>query len=153
VSAHRVRSTATTRLHHLGGSVLTVDPELVDVLRLQTLLVLEANHEPFEDVCDLAPAELLDVASIFRDGIAVLDAIGWLETEQTKAMDLVIPPGHIAQLRRRRAEIAMTIVDRVESRERLTDPDDIAEADEAIDADRRAAHGLSRLLRASGRSS
>jgi hypothetical protein len=110
------------RVHHLGASVMTVDPELVDVLRRQTLLVLEANHAPFEEVCDLAPASLLDVASIFRDGIAVLDAIGWLETGQTKAMDLVIPVGQVAQLRRRCGEIAMTILDRLDGRERLTEP-------------------------------
>jgi hypothetical protein len=43
---------------------------------VQTLLVLEVNYEPFEEVRDLQPSELLDVASIFRDAIAVLDAIG-----------------------------------------------------------------------------
>jgi hypothetical protein len=55
------------------------------------------------------------VAPIFRDGIAVLDAVGCLETKQTKAMNLVITPGHSVQLRRRRAEIAMTILDRLDS--------------------------------------
>jgi hypothetical protein len=149
-AAHMERG-ERARVHHLSASVLAADPELVDVLRLQTLLVLEDNHEPLEEVCDLAPGELLDVASIFRDGIVALDAIGWLQTEQTKAMDLVLTAGHVAQLRRRRAEVAMTIVDRLVSRERLTEPDEIAEADAVIDADRRAAYGLLRLLRACGR--
>jgi hypothetical protein len=137
-------------VHHLSASVLTIDPELVDVLRLQTLLVLEFNHEPFEEVRDLAPSELLGVASIFRDAIAVLDTIGWLPSDQTKAMDLTITPGHFAQLEQRRAEIAMTILDRLGSREGLTEPDDIAEAEEAICVDRHQADVLLRLLRASG---
>jgi hypothetical protein len=62
--------------------VVTVDPGLRDVLRSQTLLVLDFNHEPFEDVCDLEPAALLATASILRDAITVLDTIGWLATEQ-----------------------------------------------------------------------
>jgi hypothetical protein len=43
---------------------ITVDPSLAEILRFKTLLVLEFNHEPFEDVRDLAPGELLALASI-----------------------------------------------------------------------------------------
>jgi hypothetical protein len=130
----------------LGASVFAVDPGLVDVLRLQSLLVLEANHQPFEEVRDLEPSELVAVAAVFRDAIAVLDTIGWLQTEQAEAVDVAIAPGHLAQLRRRRAEIALALVDRLDDREHLVDPEKIAEADAAIAADRVAAHGLLRLL-------
>jgi hypothetical protein len=42
--------------------VVAVDPALRGVLRSQSLLVLEVNHHRFEDVCDLAPDELLATA-------------------------------------------------------------------------------------------
>jgi hypothetical protein len=86
------------QMYRIEVSVFSADPELVDVLRLQTLLVLEVNHEPFEEVQELAPSELLDVANDLPHAIVVLDTIGWLETEQTEAMNLVITPGHFAQL-------------------------------------------------------
>jgi hypothetical protein len=128
--------------------VVTVDQGLREVLRSQTLLVLEFNHHPFEQVRDLEAVDLLATASIFRDAIAVLDSIGWLPTAQTATVEVAITPGHLAQLDRRRADVAMTILDRLDSREDLTEPDDIAEADEAIAADRRTAHGLLQLIRA-----
>ena len=142
------------RVHHLSTSVLAADPELVDVLRLQTLLVLEDNHEPLEEVRDLSPFKLLAAAAIFRDAIAVLDTIGWLETEQTDAMDLAITPGHLAQLQRRRAEISLTLLDHLaRRREAVIEPGEIAEAEAAIAAERRAAQGLARLVLACGRPS
>jgi hypothetical protein len=144
---------ADDAVHCVAASVVAADPELVEVLRLQTLLVLEANHEPLDEVRDLEPSELLEVASILRDAIAVLDTIGWLPTDPIKPMDLVISEGHLTQLRRRRTDIAMTILDRLDSREGLTEPDRIAEAEEAIAADHHQAHGLLRLLRACGRAS
>jgi hypothetical protein len=126
--------------------VVAVGPGLREVLRSQTLLVLEFNHHRFEDVRDLEPAELRGAASIFRDAMVVLDTIGWLATEQTATVEVAITPGHLAQLQRLRSDVAMTILDRLDSREDLTEPDDLAEADEAIAADRLIAHGLLRLL-------
>jgi hypothetical protein len=142
----RDRALAVTSNSDNISRVVTVDPGLREILRSQTLLVLEFNHHPFEDVRDLEPSELLGLASIFRDALAVLDTIGWLPTEQTATAGVAITPGHLAQLRRLRADVAMTILDRLDSREALTEPDDIAEADEAIAADRLTAHGLLQLL-------
>jgi hypothetical protein len=126
--------------------VVLLDPGLREVLRSQTLLVLEFNHHHFEDVRDRDPAELLTVAAIFRDALAVLDIIGWLPTAQTETVKATIAPGHLAQLERLRADVAITILDRLDSREELSKPEDIVEADEAIAADRRTAHGLLQLL-------
>ena len=130
------------------GHVVTVDPGLREVLRSQTLLVLEFKHEPFEDLRDLEPAELLALAAIFRDAMAVLDTIGWLPTEQTTTVEVAISPGHLAQLEWLRADVAMSIVEALDSGEDLTDPDDVARFDAAIAADRRIVHGLLQIIRA-----
>jgi hypothetical protein len=126
--------------------VVAIDAGLREVLRAQSLLVLAFNHHRFEDVCDLEPAMLLGAASIFRDAMVVLDTIGWLATGQTATVEIAITPGHLAQLQRLRSDVATRILDRLDSREDLTDPDDLAEADEAIAADRLTAHGLLQLL-------
>jgi hypothetical protein len=130
------------------GRVVAVDSGLREVLRSQTLLVLDFNHEPFEDVCDLEPAALLAIASIVRDAITVLDTIGWLATEQTATIEVPITAGHLAQLERLRADLAMSILESLDSREDLTEPEDLARFDQAIAADRLVAHGLLQILRA-----
>jgi hypothetical protein len=131
-----------------GARVLTVTSDLVGVLRSQSLLVLEWNHEPLEDVRELDPSELVALGLIFRDAIGVLDAIGWLPTEHTPAIEVAITPGHIAQLERLRGDLAQAIIEQLDSRAELTDPNDIADADSAIDANRLIAYGLLQLLRA-----
>jgi hypothetical protein len=128
--------------------VVAVGPGLREVLRSQTLLVLEFKHEPFEDLRDLASAELLVLAAIFRDAMAVLDTIGWLPTEQTATVEVSISAGHLAQLDWLRADLAMSILEGLDSREDLTDPDSLARFDEAIAADRRTVHGLLQILHA-----
>jgi hypothetical protein len=125
---------------------VSLDPGLREILRSQTLLVLDFNQHLLEDARDLAPADLLATASIFRDALAVLDTIGWLPTAQTETIEVTIAPGHLAQLERLRVDLAMTILDRLDSREHLSEPEDIAEADAAIVADRRIVHGLLQLL-------
>jgi hypothetical protein len=128
--------------------VVTVDAETRDVVRAQTLMVLEFGHDPFEEIRDLHPPELLAVAAIFRDAFAVLDTIGWLPASHAGPMRVAITPSHLAQLEQRRAEMAMSLLDRLDSRDELTDPGDIAEADAAIRADRRAAHALLQIIHA-----
>lgn len=131
-----------------GPRVLTISPEHVEVLRSQSLLVLELNHEPLEDIRDLRPSALLELASIFRDAIGVLDTIGWLNGKQPATVEVAITAGHIAQLERLRDDLANAILDRLDSRAELTDPDDIAQANAAISADRLIAHGLLQLIQA-----
>ena len=130
------------------GRVVVVDPGLREILRSQTLLVLEFSHEQFEDVCDVEPAELLATASIFRDAITVLDTIGWLPSTQTTTIDVTITAGHLAQLERLRADLAMSILASLDSRDDLTAPEDIARLDQALAADRLIAQGLLRIVRA-----
>jgi hypothetical protein len=131
------------------GRVVAVDAALREVLRSQSLLVLEFNHEPLEDIRDLPPVELLRTASIFRDAIAVLDTIGWLPSNQTATMEVVLTAGHLAQLDRLRADLALSIRESLDSRESLTEPEDITRFDQAIAADRLTADRLLQILRAS----
>jgi hypothetical protein len=124
--------------------LVTVDAELREVLRSQTLMVLEFGHEPFEQLRDLQPAELLT----FRDAFAILDVIGWLATPQTIAVEVEITPSHLAQLEHRRVDLEQSIREQLDARQGLTDGDDITRADDFIQADRRTVDGLLRLLRA-----
>ena len=128
--------------------LVTVDAELREVLRSQTLMVLEFGHEPFEELRDLQPAELLALATTFRDAFAILDVIGWLATPQTIAVDVEITPSHLAQLEHRRVDLEQSIGEQLDGRQGLTDADDITRADEFIQADRLTADGLRRILRA-----
>ena len=125
--------------------LVTVDAELREVLRSQTLMVLEFGHEPFEQLCDLEPAEVLALATTFRDVFAILDVIGWLPTPQTIAVDVEITPSHLAQLEHRRVDLEQSICEQLDARQGLAD--DIARADEFIQADRLTADGLLRILR------
>ena len=126
---------------------ITVDPSLAEILRLQTLVVLEFNHEPFEDVRDLAASELLALASIWRDAISVLDSVGWLPSEGTTAIDVVVTAGHVALLRRLRDDEATAIIECLDLREELTAVDRVAEVDADIRGRRLAVRGLDDLLR------
>jgi hypothetical protein len=128
--------------------VLTVASDLVGVLRSQSLMVLEWNHEPLDDIRMLASSELVALGSIFRDAIGVLDTIGWLPAEDTAPIEVAITPGHIAQLERLRDDLEHAIIEQLDDRAELTDPDDIAEADAAIDAVRLITHGLLQLIQA-----
>ncbi len=128
--------------------LVTVDAELREVLRSQTLMVLEFGHEPFEQLRDLQPAEVLALATTFRDAFAILDVIGWLPTPQTIAVEVEITPSHLAQLEHRRVDLEQSIVEQLDNRQGLTNPDDIAYAEAAIAADRLTADGLLRILRA-----
>jgi hypothetical protein len=128
--------------------LVSVDAELREVLRSQTLMVLEFGHEPFEQLRDLQPAELLALATTFRDAFAILDVIGWLPTPQTIAVEVEITPSHLAQLEHRRVDLEQSIREQLDDRQGLTDADDITRADEFLQADRLTADALLRILRA-----
>jgi hypothetical protein len=134
--------------HEDGTRVLAIAPDLAGMLRSQSLLVLEWNHEPLEDIRLLAPSELLALGSIFRDAIGVLDTIGWLPAEDTAPIEVAITSGHIAQLDRLRVDLTQSIHEQLDNRATLTDPDHIAAADSAIETDRRITDGLLQLINA-----
>jgi hypothetical protein len=133
-------------LQRNDARTIAVDPSLCEILRLQTLLVLAANHEPFEDVRYLTAPELLAVAGIWRDAMRLLDTLGWLPVPGTATIEVVITAGHAAQLRRLRHDEALAVLDCLDVRDKSTMARRRAEVDVEIEARRLAAQGLGELL-------
>lgn len=131
-----------------GASSVAIDPALGEILRDQTLLILELTSGEFEDARDLPPAELLALAATFRDAFVVLDTIGWLPGQQTDTVQVTITAGHVAQLGRLRADLGIGIFDHLDTRRDLDRPEQWAEVDRQIEADRVTADGLLQILRA-----
>jgi hypothetical protein len=134
-----------------AARVIAVDPPLTAILRLQTLAVLEANHQPFEDVRELDPPALLALSDIFRDAFAVLDALGWIEPDEPTAVDVPMTDGHAAQLRRCQADLQHTNRDRRIALAATINIDERRAIQADIDADHAAAIGLERVLTAHSR--
>jgi hypothetical protein len=98
------------------GCRITVDPSTADVLRIEAKKVLMFNHEPFEDFLDYIPTKQLALADIFRDAMAVIDALGWDPDTNPQYVSVQVPltAGHIHQLQRRRCDLLDTNLDLLE---------------------------------------
>jgi hypothetical protein len=92
---------------------ITVDPSTADVLRIEAKKVLMFNHEEFEDFLDYVPVKQLELADIFRDATAVIDALGWDPDICLPRASVQVPitHGHIQQLHARRADLLDTNLD------------------------------------------
>jgi hypothetical protein len=128
--------------------LIPVDPQLGDILRTQTLAVLEFNHHYFEDLREYGHQAQLALSIIYRDAFAVLDALGWRTDPDATTTDVPLSAGHIEQLARCRYDLGRTNLDRLDDRDATTDPDVIAEIDSEIRANRTAAQSLDRLMSA-----
>jgi hypothetical protein len=93
--------------------LISIGPEQADVLRHQTLVVLEANHYYFEDLLDFGPEAQHALSVIYRDAFAVLDAVGWAPDPERGAVEVPLTDGHVEQLRRRRYDLAHANIDRL----------------------------------------
>jgi hypothetical protein len=125
--------------------VIAVDPQLGDILRTQTLAVLEFNHHHFEDLRDLDPEAQLALSVIYRDAFAILDTLGWHPNPATTTTFIPLTCGHIDQLTRCRDDVERTILDRLDT---INHDDTDNHADRirsSLQADRAAARGLERL--------
>ena len=92
---------------------ITVSPSDADVLRIEAKKVLMFNHEPFEDFLDHVPVRQLELADIYRDATAVIDALGWdpdLNPPRT-TFNVPLTDAHIEQLHKRRADLLDTNLD------------------------------------------
>jgi hypothetical protein len=79
----------------------------------------------------------------------VLDIIGWLAGEQDQVPARVtMTRGHLAQLEWLRSDVAMSVVTALDSREGLTEADDIAALEENIRTARLIVHDLWEILHA-----
>jgi hypothetical protein len=127
--------------------VVAVDPSLADILRHQTLIVLEANHYYFEDLLSFGPEAQHALSAIYRDAFAVLDAVGWCRPDNPSAtVDVPFTAGFVDQLRTRRYDLGHTNIDRLATRDAEDDLDAIRIIDEAISRDRDMARALDRLF-------
>ena len=92
---------------------ITISPSDADVLRVEAQKVLVFNHEPFEDFLDYVPVKQLELADIFRDATAVIDALGW-DPDINPPRDTFKVPlthAHIEQLHKRRSDLLDTNLD------------------------------------------
>ncbi|MCW2985891.1 MAG: hypothetical protein JWR63_3461 [Conexibacter sp.] len=117
--------------------VVSVDPEVADAVRSQTIVVLEANHHYFEEIREFGPEAQHALSVIYRDAFAVLDAVGWAAGgAATAPVAIPLTAGHVEQLRRCRHDLGHTNIDRL----------DHPGAAAVIDRDRATAQALDRLF-------
>src|SRR5437868_1119288 len=90
-----------------SGCHITVTTSDADVLRIEAKKVLMYNHEEFEDYLDHVPVKQLRLADIFRDAIAVIDAVGWDPRLNPPRETFTVPltPGHVEQLHKGRTDL------------------------------------------------
>jgi hypothetical protein len=71
------------------------------------------NHDPFEDFLDYVPVKQLELADIYRDATAVIDALGWDPNinPPRDSFDVPLTTAHIEQLHRRRCDLLDTNLD------------------------------------------
>jgi hypothetical protein len=93
--------------------LISIGPEQDNVLRHQTLVVLEANHHYFEDLLDFGPEAQHALSVIYRDAFAVLDALGWAPAPDPQTIKVPLTCGHVEQLRHRHYELAHANLDRL----------------------------------------
>jgi hypothetical protein len=126
--------------------LVPVDSSLADILRTQSLLVLEYNHYYFEDLRDFGPEAQFALSVIYRDAFAVLDAIGWSSDPGAGTIDVPFTAGHIEQLRRCRFHLGHANIDRLRDLDDADPDDDPIAIRAAIDTDRAAAQALDHLF-------
>jgi hypothetical protein len=92
---------------------ITVSPSDADVLRVEAKKVFMFNHEPFEDFLDYVPVRQLELADIYRDATAVIDAVGWDPDicVPSRSVEVPLTHAHIEQLHKRRSDLLDTNLD------------------------------------------
>jgi hypothetical protein len=128
------------------GCRITVSPSDADVLRVEAKKVLMFNHEEFEDFLDYVPVKQLELADIFRDATAVIDALGWDPDicVPNRSVEVPLTRGHIEQLHNRRADLLGTNLDLLS--DIGTDKDDNAITMSEIHANRHSVEALNRVF-------
>ena len=130
-----------------SACLVSVDPSTADILRRQTLIILEANHYYFEDILEFGPEAQHALSVIYRDAFNVLDAIGWRRPEPPPAtVDVPFTAGFVEQLRQRRYDLGHTNIDRLSTRDASTSESQRSLIDQTIDSDRVAALTVDGLL-------
>ncbi len=122
---------------------LPVDPQVADVLRLQSLIALELNHHHFEDLRDFPPAGAYALSVLFREVFDALDAVGWEPpTDPPETVDVRLTSGYVDLLRERREDLGLATTDCLPEADEPIRAETLA----AITADRDAAQVLDQLI-------
>ncbi len=128
-------------------TMVVVDRETADVLRLQAKTVMDLGHELFEDFLLYGPEAQYALAMRFCDVTALITAVGWDPGKVDADIDTFEVPltdDLVEQLRRRRYDLALCNNDRLDGLpvDKPIDPDLLDE----ITHDRLAAQALDRLF-------
>jgi hypothetical protein len=128
-------------------TMVVVDRETADVLRLQAKTVMDLGHELFEDFLLYGPEAQYVLAMRFCDATALISAIGWdphKDDPTTDTFEVPLTDDLVEQLRHRRYDLALCNNDRLDGLpvDKPIDPDLLAE----ITVDRLAAQALDRLF-------
>lgn len=129
-----------------SACLVRVDPSTADVLRHQTLVILEANHYYFEELLNFGPEAQHALSVIYRDAFAVLDALGWSDEPTAGPIDVPLTDGHIDHLRRCRFDLGHTNINRLDLLDAAATEEEAAGIHADIDADRTAARILDLLF-------
>jgi hypothetical protein len=132
---------------------ITVDREVADVLRIEAKKVLMFNHEWFEEFLDFTPVGQEALATIYRDALDVIEAVGWVPDHAATEQPVEVPltDGHIEQLHRRRHDLGATNLDLLDDLDETEDNEQAAAIRTEITANRLAAQALDRLFTDYGR--
>lgn len=124
--------------------MIAVDPYVGDVVRTQTIQVLEFTHHLYEDISSFCPEAQYNLSVIFRDAFAVMDALGWERpAEPPERVEIPLTAGHVDQLHRRRHDLGLANIDRLPEDNGPISPETLEE----ITTDRLAAGALDRLCK------
>jgi hypothetical protein len=133
-----------------SACLVSVDPSTADILRRQTLIILEANHYYFEEILEFGPEAQHALSVVYRDAFAVLDAIGWRRPDNPSAtVDVPFTAGFVEQLRQRRYDLGHTNIDRLSVLDAEYDAQERTRIGAALESDRAAAVVLDGLCGAS----
>src|SRR5437868_11370589 len=129
-----------------SGCHITVTTSDADVLRIEAKKVLMYNHEEFEDYLDHVPVKQLRLADVFRDAIAVIDAVGWDPRLNPPRETFKVPltPAHIEELHKGRADLLNHNLDLIA--EIRTDNDTNANITSEIHKNRHIREALNRIV-------
>jgi hypothetical protein len=130
------------------GCRITVSPSDADVLRVEAKKVLMFNHEDFEDFLDYVPVKQLELADVYRDATAVIDAVGWDPDLCPPRTSVEVPITHaqIEKLHKRRADLLDTNLDLLDDIGADRDFNALVMAD--IHANRHGVEALNRIFNA-----
>jgi hypothetical protein len=130
------------------ATLVAITPSLGAILRHHTFGVLERHHHAFNEVHERSSEELVMMAEIFGDAVAVLDAIGWIPDPAAETVNVSISDAHLTQLREQRADLGMTVLDYLDIRADIDTTAELAEVDEFINRYHRESSDLLSLIRA-----